>query len=105
MERRASCFEVIFVLKWAYMATLDNDDLKAIKGLIEVTIDEAMEEKLVTKDDIGHLPTKDEFYVKMDEVVGELKAAREEQAVQIHQLSDHADRLEKIESNLGLSSN
>jgi hypothetical protein len=53
------------------MAILDNEDLKAIKGLIEVTIDEAIEGKLVTKDDISHLPTKDEFYGKMDEKLWE----------------------------------
>ena len=84
--------------KSASMATLDNHDLKAIKGLIEVTIDEAIEGKLVTKDDISHLPTK-------DEVVGQLKAAREEQAVLSHQVADHADRLVRIESNLAIPSN
>ena len=88
------------------MATLGNDDLKAIKGLIELTFDEALEEKgLVTKEDISHLPSKDEFYSKMDEVMGELKTIREEQAVQSHQLSDHSDRVEKVESHLGVSSN
>jgi hypothetical protein len=84
------------------MATLDNDDLKAIKNLMEVTIDEAVEEKLVTKDDLSHLPTKDEFYTKMDEVMGELKTIREEQSLQSQHLSDHDD---KIESRLGISSN
>jgi len=88
------------------LATLGNDDLKAIKGLIELTFDEALEEKgLVTKEDISHLPSKDEFYSKMDEVMGELKTIREEQAVQSHQLSDHSDRVEKVESHLGVSSN
>jgi hypothetical protein len=52
------------------MAILGNDDLQAIKGLIKVTIDEAIDEKLVTRDDIGLLPTKDEFFTKMDEVMG-----------------------------------
>jgi hypothetical protein len=87
------------------MAKLDSDDLKAIKGLIEVTLDEATETKLVTKEDISHLPTKDEFYTKMDEVVGELKTIRVEQPLQSHKLSDHEDRIEKIESHLGISSN
>jgi len=81
------------------MAKLDSDDLKAITGLIEVVIDEAIESKLVTKEDISHLPTKDEFYAKMDEVVGELRAIREEQPLQSHRLSDHEDRIEKIESH------
>jgi len=84
------------------MATLDNDDFKAIKALIEVTIDE---KELVTKSDISHLPTKDEFYTKMDEVMGELKAIREEQPLQSHKLSEHSDRIGKIESHLGISSN
>jgi hypothetical protein len=87
------------------MATLDNEDLKAIKNLMEVTIDEAIEEKLVTKQDLSHLPTKDEFYTKMDEVMGELKAIREEQPLQSHKLSDHDDRIEKIENHLGIPSN
>ncbi len=87
------------------MATLDNDDLKAIQGLMEVTIDEAIEAKLVTKEDISHLPTKDEFYSKMDEVMGELKTIREEQALQSQHLSDHDDTIEKIGSHLGISSN
>jgi hypothetical protein len=92
------------VLKWASMATLDKDDLQAIQGLIEVTIDEAIESKLVTKDDIGHLPTKDEFFTKMDEVMGELKAVREEQTLQSQHLSDHDDRIDRIESRVGISS-
>ncbi len=85
------------------MATLDNDDLKALKDMIEVTFEEKLDEKLDEK--LSHLPTKDEFYTKMDEVVGELKTVREEQALQSQQLSDHDDRIEKIESHIGVSSN
>ena len=85
------------------MATLDNDDIKAIKTLIEVTFDEQLDERLNEK--LSHLPTKDEFYGKMDEVMGELKTIREEQALQSQHLSDHDDRIEKIEDHLGISSN
>ena len=85
------------------MATLENDDLKAIKGLIEITFDEKLDENLDEK--LSHLPTKDEFYTKMDEVMGELKAIREEQPLQSHKLSEHSDRIGKIESHLGISSN
>jgi len=87
------------------MAILGDDDLEAIKGLIKVTIDEAIEEKSVTKDHIDLLPTKDEFFTKMDEVMGELKTIREEQTLQSQHLSDHDDRIEKVESHLGISSN
>lgn len=86
------------------MATLNNQDLKAIKNLIEVSVDEVFERReLVTKNDLSHLPTKDEFYGKMDEVMGELKAIREEQAVQSDHLSSHEDRIQKVELHLGLS--
>ena len=87
------------------MATLDADDLDKIKQLIEVSLGEAVESTLVTKEDISHLPTKDEFYGKMDEVVGELKAVREEVAVLGHQVSDHGDRIEKLESDPDTPSN
>ena len=87
------------------MGKLDDSDLKAIKGLIEVTVDEVIEKReLVTKTDLSHLPTKDDFYAKMDEVVGELKAIREEQPLQSHQISNHEDRVQKIESHLGITS-
>lgn len=87
------------------MAVLDGNDLKAIKDLIEVAVDEVIEKReLVTKSDLSHLPTKDEFFGKMDEVMGELKTIREEQALQSQHISDHNDRIEKIESHLGLTS-
>lgn len=78
------------------MATLDSNDLKAIKDLMEVTIEEAIEKSLATKD---------EFYEKMDEAMGELKAIREEVTVLGHQVSDHEARLEKLESDQDMSSN
>jgi len=47
------------------MAVLDANDLKAIKDLMEVTVEEVIEKKgVVTKDYIGNLPTKDELYTK-----------------------------------------
>ena len=86
------------------MAKLEADDLKAIRNLIEVTVDEVIERKeLVTKGDLSFLPTKDDFYNKMDEVMGELKTSREEQIMLSHQVSGHEDRIEKIETHLGFS--
>lgn len=43
---------------------------------VEEIVDRKLDEK------IKFLPTKDEFFGKMDEVMGELKAIREEQEVQ-----------------------
>lgn len=40
------------------------------------------------------LPTKDEFYTKMDEVMGELKAIREEMAIVTGRVAIHTDQLD-----------
>jgi hypothetical protein len=83
---------------------LTDKDLNNIKNIVEVTIDEKLDEvletKLVTKDNISHLPTKDEFYEKMDEVVGKLKVIREDYAVVTHRVSNHEHRITQVEKKL-----
>ena len=64
---------------------------------IEKMMDEKFEEQL------RNLPTKDEFYIKMDEVMGELKAIREDHTVLTHQVSGHEDRIVKLEETAGLN--
>jgi len=52
------------------MAKLDCDDLKAIKGLLEVTIDEVFEKReLVTKKDFSRLPTKDDLFLQTEKIL------------------------------------
>ena len=61
---------------------LTNGDLKNIKDLIGVTVDEVIEKKgVVTKDMLDNLPTKNEFYEYMDKVIGEIKTVRESQEI------------------------
>lgn len=67
---------------------LTQKDLDNIEGIVE--------EKLDGK--IKILPTKDEFFSKMDEVMGELETIREEQILVSHRVSNHEDRLEKLEA-------
>lgn len=85
--------------------TLTDKDLKNIKELVEITFDEkleeATEEMLATKDDIRHLPTKEEFYKRTDEMMGELKAIRESQTILTGKVyEDHEPRIVKIEKKL-----
>lgn len=58
-------------------------------------IEEIVEGKLGEK--IKILPTKNEFFSKMDEVMKELETIRDEQTIISHQVSDHGERLEKLE--------
>ena len=66
---------------------LTQKDFNQIEGLL----DEKLDEK------IKILPTKEEFFSKMDEVMGELGTIREEQTVLSHQVADHENRLKSLE--------
>jgi hypothetical protein len=83
---------------------LTNDDIGKITEHVGAVVEEKIEEKqLLTKKDISYLPTKDDFYNKMDEVMGELKAIREETQVLsgLHEkVNDHEERFEIIENKL-----
>ena len=83
--------------------TLTNGDFKNIKALIKITIDE--DESLVRKEDIKHLPTKEEFYDQTDKIMGELKAVREEITMLSdlnRKVNDHDERIGKVEKKLNI---
>jgi hypothetical protein len=61
-------------------------DLKTISDLID--------------EKIKILPTREEFFNKMDEMMGEIKASREEQTLQVGSISDHSDQLEDHEERI-----
>ncbi|MBI2103761.1 hypothetical protein HYT59_02030 [Candidatus Woesebacteria bacterium] len=48
------------------MAKLDNEDLKAIKGLVEVTLDEKLDQKLDEKLDTTLFSLKSDLFDKID---------------------------------------
>lgn len=87
--------------------TLSKKDLKAINKLI----DSALEEKvplIVRKElkkelrkelrkELSYLPTKKEFYKKMDEIIGELKNMRETYELAAPKISNHEDRITSLE--------
>lgn len=80
--------------------SLTQKDLNAIKDLIGITIDEAMEEKLNEK--LSKFPTKEEFFNRMDEVMSKLKIIREETTVLAHQVSNYENRITKVEHKLSI---
>jgi hypothetical protein len=85
------------------MALTDND-LKALKSLMRVTIEEtARDLELVTKEDVKHLPTKDEFYEQTGEILKRLDNLEVEKEVLAHHVSEHEDKISKIQSHLNLA--
>ncbi len=62
-----------------------NKNITSVRQIVREEIQES----------IKHLPTRDQFYTKMDEVMGELKAIREEQTLITGRVTQHSDDLEE----------
>jgi len=75
--------------------TLNQVDI----DLITRVLDDRLETKVreVVKEELGNFPTKDEFYNSMDQIMGELKATRQEQTILAGKSSDHEERIESLE--------
>lgn len=96
--------------------TLTKLDFQAIKKLVRLEIDDALEQKLEeklgrypAKDEfkeleikIKFLPTKDEFYVSMDKLMKELSTIREELALtpSFTQVADLEEKVEALEKQI-----
>lgn len=78
---------------------LTQNDLKKIKDTFSLVFDEKVHELgLVTKDDIKHLPTKEEFYSREDALMKELKDTWEEQAMLSQHDVDQQDQIDLLKN-------
>lgn len=68
-----------------------------IKDVLEVALDN-QEQKFEAKVD----EFKDDFYTKIDPILKEVVASREERAILSQHSSDQANRIEKIEKKLNI---
>lgn len=83
--------------------SLTNNDLKLIKNVMKVTIDEELDEKLEEK--VKYLPTREEFFDREDKIMNELKTVREEITILSdlnRKVNDHEERIEKVEKKLAI---
>lgn len=76
-------------------------DLLKLQKMISDTFDEKL--KQFYEEHIKYLPTKDEFFTRMDKLSGEIQAVRESQELHQGQHTDIADRFERIDKHLGIS--
>lgn len=72
----------------------DESVFDTIKQAVKLVFEEM---GVATKDDLKYLPNKEEYYAKQDEMMKELKAIRDEQAMLSQHSSDHSDRIEVLE--------
>ena len=71
---------------------LTKKDLDQIEDLI----DKKLEERLAENN--KQFMTRNEMLEFFDEIMGELKAIREEMTMSTHRVSNHEDRIEKLET-------
>ncbi len=71
---------------------LTQKDLEEVGKLIEEKLDEK----------IKFLPTKEEFFTRMDKLSGEIQSVRDAQELHAGQHTDIDDRFEKIDNHLGI---
>jgi hypothetical protein len=79
-----------------------GNDLREILEVNNEVLKLELRKEFVTKEDIKHLPTKEDFYQMVDKIMKEIKAMREERAVLIHRISDHEDRIVRVEKKVGV---
>ena len=101
-------------------SNLNQEDIKLLKSIFATKDDLGLTEKrfskiFATKDElvafevrtkqkfedledrIKLLPTRNEFLTKMDEVMGELKAMREENLTNTYRVSKHSDEIQDLQ--------
>jgi len=72
--------------------------VKTFKSIYDYVDKKIDEQTTQLRAEFSYLPTKDDFYTMMDELMGELKAIREELPVLSHQTSRNSDRITALES-------
>lgn len=74
--------------------------LEAFEEVIMPQIDEKFEDFEIK---INHLPTKEEFFSRMDKVMGELQKLRDEVIIVNHQYERTNKRVDKVDKHLNIS--
>ncbi|MBI4058710.1 hypothetical protein HY404_00565 [Candidatus Microgenomates bacterium] len=79
------------------MALTQNDLIK-IQEIVQETVKVEVKQELDDiNEKINHLPTKKEFYDKMDELIGDLETRKIEYEVGLGQVSDKEERIAALE--------
>lgn len=73
-------------------------DLLQLQKLIADTLDEKL--KQFYEKHIQYLPTKKEFFTRMDKLSGEFKKIDEAETLHVGTLSDHTDQLENHDQRI-----
>lgn len=79
---------------------LTDETLNKIRMLMETVVEQKIEP---LREQISHLPTKEEFFSSQDKVIKELKTVREEQTALTYRSKIHDTQIRTIATHLNLS--
>ena len=80
--------------------TLNPVDVSLLMSAMKVIFATKDDVRDIVKEEIGYLPTKEEFFSRMDTLSGEYKKIDEAEALHAGTMSDHTDTLEKHEEHI-----
>ena len=83
--------------KKSILSSIDIASLINAMKLVFATRDEV---RTMMKEETKHLPTKDEFFTRMDKLSGEYKKIDEAETLHAGKLSQHSDELEKHDERI-----
>lgn len=75
-------------------------DNQALRELMTSVFDDRLESKLEQK--LTNFPTKHEFFSRMDEVMGGLKAMRQEHMILSHKVFTHDDQIHELHAGVSV---
>lgn len=78
-------------------------DLTTLINTMKVVFPTRDEVREIVKEEIKFLPTKDEFFTRMDKLSGEIQKVRDEQTVHAGAQRDINDRFDRIDTHLHIS--
>lgn len=81
---------------------LTRDDLRELLELNNEILENRFRDIFVTKEDIKHLPTKDEFYEEMAKVSKRLDDVETDHQVMTGRVSKHSDQIDRLEKHTNL---
>ncbi len=74
-----------------------NNTIFSIVSDITSKLNTVLEKISVLENRILYIPTKDEFFTREDQIMGELKNIRDEQVAANFRLSQHSDQINALE--------
>jgi len=84
-------------------SSLNESDIAKLINRMKIVFPTVDEMPQIVQEEIKFLPTKEEFFSRMDKLSGEIEKVRQEQILHSDQHQEINDRFERVDKHLGVS--